>query len=238
MFALYVGHVRQRLHILGEARTTVAQTGIQEGTANTLVITHARCYFFHICAQRLADIGDLVDEADLGRQKSVAGVFDHLGRTDIRHDNRRAQSDIQLRHLLGSILAERTQHHSIGVHEILNRRAFAQEFRVADHIKWDGRRLLVAHNIRNPVTCANRHRALVDDDQRVIHGLCNGFSSHAHIAQLGLTIHTHRCIHRNKGQIGQRIFAVKRLCIGCRKVQPASGHIALNQFLQSGFEDG
>ena len=33
----------------------------------------------HVCAGALADVSDLVDKADLGRQEGVRSVFDHLG---------------------------------------------------------------------------------------------------------------------------------------------------------------
>ncbi len=40
----------------------------------------------HVGADRLAEVGDLVDKADLGRQKGVGGVLDHLGAHEVRDD--------------------------------------------------------------------------------------------------------------------------------------------------------
>ena len=38
----------------------------------------------HVGADLLAQIGDLVDEGDLGREEAVGGVFRQLGRLDRR----------------------------------------------------------------------------------------------------------------------------------------------------------
>ena len=42
----------------------------------------------YVRANQIADVGDLVDKADLGRKEGVCGVFDHLRARQIRDDER------------------------------------------------------------------------------------------------------------------------------------------------------
>ena len=52
---------------------------MQELAADAAVEADAAGDVLDIGADRLAQIGDLVDEGDLGREKGVGGVFDQLG---------------------------------------------------------------------------------------------------------------------------------------------------------------
>ena len=74
-----LGGADQRLAILREARPAEAGAGMQELAADPAVEADAAGDVLHIGADRLAQIGDLVDEGDLGREKGVGGVFDQLG---------------------------------------------------------------------------------------------------------------------------------------------------------------
>ena len=74
------GELLQRLHVLREAAAAVADARAQEVRADAArrgpspLGDHA-----DVGAHLLADVGDLVDERDLGRQERVRGVLDHLG---------------------------------------------------------------------------------------------------------------------------------------------------------------
>jgi hypothetical protein len=92
----------------------------------------------HIRADRFAQRGDLVDEGDLGRQKRVGGVFDHLRAFQIGgHDREIAQVEraVDLGHDLGGALGLHADHHAVGLHEIVDRSPFAQEFGVRGHVE-------------------------------------------------------------------------------------------------------
>ena len=53
---------------------------MQELPADAAVEADAAGDVLHVGADRLAEIGHLVDEGDLGREEGVGGVLDQLGR--------------------------------------------------------------------------------------------------------------------------------------------------------------
>ena len=73
------GELLERLHVLGKAGAAVADAGLQEVRPDAVVEPHAVGHGAHVGAHVLADVGDLVDERDLGGQERVGGVLDHLG---------------------------------------------------------------------------------------------------------------------------------------------------------------
>ena len=81
--------VGQRQRILGKARAAEARPGMQELAADAAVEPDAARHVVHVGADLLAQIGDLVDEGDLGREEGVAGVLGDLGRLDVGEHHRR-----------------------------------------------------------------------------------------------------------------------------------------------------
>ena len=79
----------QRQAVLGEARAAKAGPGMQKLAADAAVEADAAGHVLDVGADRLAQIGDLVDEGDLGREKGVGGVFDQLGGLDVGEHDRR-----------------------------------------------------------------------------------------------------------------------------------------------------
>ena len=75
--------------VLGKAATAITGAGIEEFAADPLVEAHAASHLLHISARPFAEIGDFVDECDLGRQKSIAGIFGEFGRTTVHFEDRR-----------------------------------------------------------------------------------------------------------------------------------------------------
>jgi hypothetical protein len=95
-----------------------------------------------IAAQRLAQIGDLVDEGDLGGEKGVGRVFDQLGGGDIGEQHRRLdqiERPVELAQHRTRPLAGGADHHPVGAHEIGDRRALAQKLRVGGDVEAVGR---------------------------------------------------------------------------------------------------
>ena len=74
--------------VLGEAAAAVAGAGEEELEADALVVADAAADVVDVGAELLAQVGHLVDEADLGRQHGVGDVLGHLG-TFGRHDQER-----------------------------------------------------------------------------------------------------------------------------------------------------
>ena len=83
----------------------------------------------------LAEIGDLVDEGDLGGEKRVGGVFDQFGGAPAGvHDRRLVEVErpVDFGHHLARALVVGADDDAVGVLEVLDRRAFAQKFRIGD----------------------------------------------------------------------------------------------------------
>ena len=106
---------------------------MQELVADATVRTDRRRHFLHVGADRLAEIGYLVDEADLHGEEGVRRVLGELGRfAAYEHDKRIAQGErlVEAIHQsLGALFVAADQH-AVGMGEIVDRRAFAQELRV------------------------------------------------------------------------------------------------------------
>ena len=88
----------------------------------------------HVGADLLADVGDLVDEADLGGEEGVGGELDHLGAGDVGADDRRAERLVGGGDRVGGPLVARlgADHDAVGLHEVLDRGALAQELGAGD----------------------------------------------------------------------------------------------------------
>ena len=77
-----------RLHVLGEATSAIAGAGKQELKADAGIVADAAANVVDVGPEPLAQVGHLVDEADLGRQHRVGDVLGHL-RAFGRHDQER-----------------------------------------------------------------------------------------------------------------------------------------------------
>jgi len=71
----------QCTQVLGKARATKAGSGMQEFCADSVVETDAARDFLDIGTDFLAEIGDFIDECNLGRQESISCIFYELSST-------------------------------------------------------------------------------------------------------------------------------------------------------------
>ena len=157
-------------HVLGKAGAAVAHAGIDEMVADAPVGADAGPDFPHVGAHRLADVGHLVHEGDLGGQHAVGGVFGHL-RAAGAHDDHLVpaarKGGVESLQQLGRAHVVRAHDHAVGLEEIVDRIALFQKFRVRDHIEFQryapGVELLL-DDLLDPVGRAHRHGGLVDDD--------------------------------------------------------------------------
>ena len=76
--------LQQRQQVLGKAGAAVAGTGVEELRADAVVEADAVRHLLHVGAGLLAQVGDLVDEGDLGGQEGVGGILDELGAAALR----------------------------------------------------------------------------------------------------------------------------------------------------------
>ncbi len=142
--------------------------GVQEFAADAVVQPHAARHFVDVGADLLAQIGDLVDEGDLGGEEGVGGVFDKLGGAPVDIEDRRRveiKRPIELRdhgaraHVVGA------DDDAVGMLEILDRGALAQEFRIRHHLDV-GVGARVAQDALDLVAGSDGHRRFSDDYRR------------------------------------------------------------------------
>ncbi len=76
----------ERLHVLGEARPTIAGARINEGIADAGIRADTHADLLDVRPEPLGDERQLVHEADLGGQHRIGRVLGQLGGADI-HDN-------------------------------------------------------------------------------------------------------------------------------------------------------
>jgi hypothetical protein len=120
-----------------------------------------------IGADPFAQIGDLVDEGDLGREKGIRRVFHQFGSLDIGEQHRclaQIERPVELAHNLPGPVVVGADHHPVGAHEVLDCRALAQKFRVRGDVEITTR-TNPAQDLGDLAPGADRHRRLGHDDR-------------------------------------------------------------------------
>ena len=194
------------------------------------------CHVVHVGPDPLAQVGDLVDERDLRRQERVARVLRDLRRLDVREHHRRldqVQRTVDPRHHLPRPLALHPDHHAVGLHEVLDRRALTQELRVRRHVEFP-RRTRLADDPGNLPTRADRHRRLGHHHRVAPDRRRDLRRRRVHVAQVGMPVApTRRRADRDEHRIG----IADRL----RQVRPepetARLHIVRHKLVQPGLVD-
>ena len=140
---------------------------MQKFTADAVVEPHAARHLLHVGADRFAQVGDFVDEGDLGGEEGIGGVFDQLGGTPADIDDRRRvqiKRPVDLRKHGAGARIFGADHDAIGMLEILDRGALAQEFGIGDDLDL-GIGTLLAQDMLDLVAGADRHRGFGDHDR-------------------------------------------------------------------------
>ena len=109
---------------------------IQKSAPDALVHAHAVGHFLHVRAGRFANDRDRVDVGDLQRQERIRRVLDQFGGIDVRDDDGRVERRVNFLHRLHRPLRADADHDAVRLHQIVHRKAFAQELRVADDVKF------------------------------------------------------------------------------------------------------
>ncbi|MNC40026.1 hypothetical protein D3C75_887150 [compost metagenome] len=84
--AFGLGAAAQGLQVLGEARAAKTAAGIDEVVADARVRADATAHHFDVGAQVLGQVGDFVDEGNLGGQHAIGCVLGQLGTARV-HDH-------------------------------------------------------------------------------------------------------------------------------------------------------
>src|SRR5262245_30095165 len=237
----FLGQIGESGSILGQTRATECETGPQVGRRNVELGIAAEDIhdLVAIDADRLANIADLVAEADLQRVPDVVHVFDEFAGLHRSADEGGIQSGIELGRLGGRQLVERTNYGLWRVVEIRNRRAFAQEFRIVRKTELDtdlaarelfkGRPHKIAGASRGHGRAQDNHMARALVAQSVTNfGADLSYGVGAYLAVLlARSAHAHDR-HFRLGHRRERIGG---------GLEPAFGHRALEQFIQTGLDD-
>ena len=124
--------------VLGEAGPAVAQAGVEEFIADAGVAGHAAPDLVDVAAVGLAEVGDLVDEGDLGGEHGIGGVLDHLRGGNVHDVDGVAVADeglVELAHPAAGALVGDADHDAVGFVEVVDRGAFFEELGVRGHVE-------------------------------------------------------------------------------------------------------
>ena len=91
-------------------------------------------------------------------------MFDEFGGVDVRHDNRRVEGRVDLLHRRNGPWRTDPDDDPVRPHQVLDGKAFPEEFRVADHVELDRRLAVTLDRFGHLVPGPDRHRALVHHD--------------------------------------------------------------------------
>jgi hypothetical protein len=123
------GEQLQEGHVLREAGAAEADPGAQVVRADPPVEPHPAGDILDVGADQLADVRDLVDEADPGGEEGIGGQLDHLGRGDLHLHHRGVQVLVQRGDRLGVRRIERADDDTVGLEEVADRGALGEELR-------------------------------------------------------------------------------------------------------------
>ena len=108
----------QRRDVLGEARAAEADAGTEEVRAEPVVEPDALRDVLDVGADALADVRDLVDEADARGQEGVGGELDHLGGVDVHPQHRRVDPLVERLDRVAVLRLEGADDDPVGLHEV------------------------------------------------------------------------------------------------------------------------
>src|SRR5205085_7243756 len=108
------GELLQRGDVLREARAPEAGAGAEEVRPQPVVEADAARNVDDVCTDELADVRDLVDEADARRQKRVRSELHELRRRNVRADVLRVDRSMELYHPVAVRVVERADDHTVG----------------------------------------------------------------------------------------------------------------------------
>ena len=127
--------IDQRPQVLGQARSSEGEPRFQICRRNVQlhVLAQRAHHLLSIDAQPSAQRSHLVSERDLDGVECVTGILDHLSGAERNQASAYTERRVEIRHLLDGRLLGPSHHHQRWFHEILHRRAFAQELGVRHH---------------------------------------------------------------------------------------------------------
>ena len=225
---------RQGRDIFRKTGTPISDARVEIVRADAFVQAHPLRHQLRVRADPLADHRDLVDERDPRREESIRRVLHHLRRVYVRRDQDRCfQRRIESGDLLRRLPIVASDHHAVRMHEVLDRRAFAQELGVGDN----GRVMLgvsLLQHARNHVSGKRRHRGFVDHDERSVHGVRDRARRRLDVGEVRLAALAFRRADGDDRVLGARHCVEIR----GRERQTSRSCVAFDQLVQAGLVEG
>src|SRR5262249_11230181 len=226
----------ERDGVFREARAAEAGPGMQELGADAIVEPDAARDFRHVGTDRLAQVGDLADEGDLHRQKRIGRVFDQLGRAALGVEQRRrveVERAVEFRHALTCARIVAADDDAVGMFEIADRRALAQELRIRHH-RYVGVGTRLADDALDLVAGADGYGRLGDDQREALERGRDLAGRSVNEREVGMAIAAAR--GRADGD-EYRVGSPHRRCQFGREHEAALAQIRFDQFRKAGLED-
>ncbi len=120
----------QRRDVLAEAASTPADPGAEEVRTEPMIEPDALGDALNVRPDELADVRDLVDEADSRGQERVGRELDHLRGGDVRPNDRCVDAGVEGLDRGGVLALESADDDSVRIHEVTHGGAFGQELGV------------------------------------------------------------------------------------------------------------
>jgi len=197
----------QRAHVLGKTGAAVPAAGVDEVITDAGIGADSLAHLLDVGAQDLGDVGDLVDEADLGGKHGIGGVLGEFRRAHVHHHDPlpvavegRIQSAQQL---LGPGRAS-TDHDPIRLHEIVDRRSLLEELRVRGHFEFHTRAPFGEHPgdaFMDLLGGADRHRGLGNHQRTLLQLTADHGRRAEHVADVRGTVLPGRGAHGDEDHL-------------------------------------
>ena len=180
----------QRHRVLGKAGAAIARPRMQEFAPDAPVKADTLGHVMNVGAQLLAQIGNLVDEGDLGGEEGIGRVFDHLAGFQRGHNDGRLdeeQRPVEIAHNLLRPRALGADDHAVRPHEIADGGPFAQKFRVGGNVEI-GIRPCLPDNPLHLAPGADRHGGFGDHHRVTVQRLGDFLRGGIDIAEVSMAI--------------------------------------------------
>ena len=231
----FTHRARQSLHVLGETGAAVPHTGEEVGGSDPPVGTHAQPHLVHIGAGPLAHPADHVHEADPGGEHRVRRILGDFGRGHVHYQDLVAGTQegcVQVPQHRGRLRVFHTHDNPVGLLEVADRSAFAEELGVGTHV--NGVLGFGLDHLADPPRGPHGYRALRDHDTLAVHRAPDVPGGRQHVLQIGRTVFVLRCSHRDEDDV--RIPDRARGIDG--ETEASLGEVLRHQRIQARLEEG
>ena len=233
---MIVRRLDQRLGVLRKAGAAVAWSRMQEFGPDALVEADPARHVLDIGPDPLAKIGDLVDEGYFRGEKSVGRVFGQFRRAAAGKKEGclvEIQRPVDFRHDRFGAFVLDADDDAVRALEIVDRRAFAQKFRVGYNREF-GIRPGLANDPLDFVAGADGDRGFCHDHRKPIEPRGDRTRGIVDEGKIGMAVAApRRRSDRNEDRLRSRD---RRSKIG-RKGKSALPHVVSDEIVQAGFED-